>query len=113
MGEFMEWVNSITAGNAATIGSIVACMAVFWRMIRGPLRKFNLLMDDLMGQPARPGFDATPGILERQKAVEDQMSGIRLDIATLVGKVDTVVTKQNHTEELVKRTIKGERYQES
>lgn len=57
------------------IGTIVVvARAVVW--IWATLRKVGRLADDLTGEPARPGFAATPGVLER-------LTGIEAGLATL------------------------------
>jgi len=58
-----------------------------WRLIK-PLRilaqSLGDLMDDWRGQPARPGVDAKPGVMERLKKLDADITGLRADIGRLV-----------------------------
>lgn len=59
----------------AMLGAAAALIrAVVWVWLQ--LRKVGRLADDLTGEPARPGFAATPGVLER-------LTGIESGLATL------------------------------
>ena len=51
------------------LGGIIAIAGVVWK-IMPTLRRISHFLDDLMGEAARPGVPASPGILERLADVE-------------------------------------------
>ncbi len=66
----MEWI----LGAAGTTVVILAAVGAIWRAVswlHGRMRKIFRLVDDLAGEPPRPGFDGRPGLLERVATIED------------------------------------------
>ena len=51
------------------LGGIIALAGVVWKIMPN-LRRISHFLDDLMGEAARPGVPASPGILERLADVE-------------------------------------------
>lgn len=64
------------AGIAAGLGALGWLMSKAWRGLRG----IGNLVDDLRGEPARPGVPARPGIMDRLAAVEGTAADIRREV---------------------------------
>lgn len=66
-------VNALTAG-----GGIILAAGLIWviKLLAKVVHVGNQLKDGLLGEPARPGFDARPGIMERTANLEHQVSGL-------------------------------------
>lgn len=45
------------------------------------LRKINHFVDDVAGEPARPGFEARPGLMERLSVVEEKQDEQSVSLA--------------------------------
>lgn len=45
------------------------------------LRKINHFIDDVAGEPARPGVDARPGLMERLSVVEEKQDEQSISLA--------------------------------
>lgn len=73
--ELAEWIRVAPWLVAAVLLVILAVWAV--RKVAPVLRKLGHLVDDLVGEPARPGVAARPGLMERMTAVEDKTEVIR------------------------------------
>jgi hypothetical protein len=75
-------VNHVTS-LAATIAGIVAGLTALGWLVqkawRG-IRSVGYLLDDLRGEPARPGVPARPGIMDRLAAVESDMARVRAEV---------------------------------
>lgn len=65
----IKLAGAITAGGAA-LGVIVWVMRGGWRMAR----RVQDIHGDLMGEPARPGVAARPGVMERMERVETALA---------------------------------------
>jgi hypothetical protein len=63
-----ETVAGILAGAAIIAALVVIGRSVAW--LTGVLRKLSHLVDDLTGEPARPGFQGRPGLLVRVTSIE-------------------------------------------
>jgi hypothetical protein len=61
------------AGVLVALGSIGA--AGRWFVVR--LRKLGHLADDLLGEPARPGHEARPGLMDRVKTLEERTAELK------------------------------------
>lgn len=72
MGQPWETVLTVAAVLAA-LGGVGA--AVRWLVVR--LRKLGHLADDLLGEPARPGQEARPGLMDRVKTLEARTAELR------------------------------------
>lgn len=57
------------------LGGIIALAGVVWKIMPN-LRRISHFLDDLMGEAARPGVPASPGILERLADVEDRLGKV-------------------------------------
>jgi hypothetical protein len=69
-----EWLANITVGQVSSV--VVAAVVVvgfFWRVLP-LLRKTARLIDDLTGAPERPGWERRPGLMERMRTIEDELS---------------------------------------
>lgn len=76
--QFVAGCLFVTATLAALIGLGKAGIWVWDK-----LRKAGRLADDLTGEPARPGFPASPGVLER-------MAGIEAALAPVLTRLDSM-----------------------
>ena len=57
-------------------GTTVTGVGVAWKL--APiLRRLSHLVDDLLGEPARPGVAARPGVVERLSTLEDDVADIK------------------------------------
>lgn len=71
---------------------LAATCAVVWgavwtvRKIAPVARKLGHLVDDLVGEPERPGVPARPGLMERMEAVETKAEIIRHEMYPNSGK---------------------------
>ena len=86
MGDGLVVVGSF-AGAAAAIGG--AC-ALIWRRFRGIAH----LLDDLLGEPARAGVPARPGVMERLANQEVRVESIASQVQILQGQVGVVIQTQ-------------------
>lgn len=57
------------------LGGIIALVGVVWKIMPN-LRRISHFLDDLMGEAARPGVPASPGILERLADVEARLGKV-------------------------------------
>lgn len=57
------------------LGGIIALAGVVWKIMPN-LRRISHFLDDLMGEAARPGVPASPGILERLADVETRLGKV-------------------------------------
>ena len=57
------------------LGGIIALAGVVWKVMPN-LRRISHFLDDLMGEAARPGVPASPGILERLADVETRLGKV-------------------------------------
>lgn len=57
------------------LGGIIALAGVVWKIMPN-LRRISHFLDDLMGEAARPGVPASPGILERLADVEARLGKV-------------------------------------
>jgi|SRR5690625_2328126 len=78
-----DWIMEMSIGGAiAVVGGVVAVFAAVVKAWK-PTRRFFRLVDDLMGAPARPGYDERPGLMKRvatmegmQQAMSDQVASV-------------------------------------
>nr|MDT0658018.1 hypothetical protein [Micromonospora sp. DSM 115978] len=76
-----EWILGVCALIIAVGGAAaVLRRAVAW-VIR-TVRKWARLADDLLGEPARPGHAAVPGLMERVASMDDRLG----EVERLVGR---------------------------
>lgn len=70
------WLNELMT--PATIGVIGALIFIGWLVYKAwPLvRNVSHLTDDMVGEKARPGVPARPGLMERMAALEEQVNTI-------------------------------------
>ncbi|MDI3330122.1 MAG: hypothetical protein QJR09_05215 [Micrococcus sp.] len=67
----------------AATGVVLALAAVVaWLALKlwPALRKFSRFVDDVAGEPARPGFPAVPGLMERVRSLEDRLGKVQLHV---------------------------------
>jgi hypothetical protein len=54
--------------------ALVTALGVIWKQVVRPIvawcRKVLNFLDDVMGESARPGVDARPGLMERARSIE-------------------------------------------
>lgn len=68
---------------APLIGLVLLALGVLvWvaRKVAPVVRRTNHFLDDVLGEPARPGFDARPGLMQRVQVIEDRVGGIEHEV---------------------------------
>lgn len=73
-------MDPVTAG---AFGGLVALLsAIGWAFYKAwpAVRKLNHFVDDVAGEPARPGVPARPGLVERMANVEDDMRVVKAEV---------------------------------
>ncbi|APU20959.1 hypothetical protein [Actinoalloteichus sp. GBA129-24] len=72
-----DWLSDLTIAQAAGwLAAVSVVVTVLARAVRwaGPrLRRLGHLIDDLSGEPARPGHPARPGLMQRVGTLEDRL----------------------------------------
>lgn len=67
-----------------TVTAVVVALAavVGWVVFKAwpALRKFARFVDDVAGEPERPGFPSRPGLMERMEAVEGRLTKVQLHV---------------------------------
>lgn len=82
-----QWL--IDHGGAILTGiAIVGAVMAFQRWALPKMRQLGHLIDDLAGEPARPGVPARPGLMERMKSVEDYAQSLLNRLAERLDRVD-------------------------
>lgn len=78
MGSIIAFVMSQTGSFAVTIFVlfIIGLIIVGLVKLAKPFGWLKNLLGDLNGEPARPGFDARPGIMERQANTEKMLAQV-------------------------------------
>jgi hypothetical protein len=69
----------------AAAAAITACLVV-WQAVRTVMkfvRKVTDTLDDIGGEPERPGVPARPGVMERLQAIEERLGGVESDTRQL------------------------------
>lgn len=75
MSGIEQWL--VEHGGAIATGLlIIGAVVAFQRWALPKLRQVGHLIDDLAGEPARPGVEARPGLMERMKSVEDYAASL-------------------------------------
>lgn len=90
----MTWAQVVlyAAGTATLLaagGGLIRLARGVWHLVQRAQR----LMDDLLGEPARPGVDARPGVLERLAAIEERLSAVaalELSVRSLSRRLEAV-----------------------
>lgn len=82
--ELAEWIRVAPWLVAVIVVVLLAVWAV--RKVAPVLRKLGHLVDDLVGEPERPGVPARPGLMERMEAVEKKAEIIRHEMFPNSGK---------------------------
>jgi len=80
-------LQTITFGQAAAVlVPTLTIIGIAWGAIAkvGPiLRRMSRTMDDLQGEPARPGVPARPGLMERMEAQEVATEAVSREVAAM------------------------------
>lgn len=71
----LTWILTALAAAGGVIGFVVH-KAWPW------LRRLVAFVNDLAGEPARPGFDGRPGVMERIQAIEADVAHVRSEVTT-------------------------------
>jgi hypothetical protein len=86
------------AGVLVALGGIGA--AIRWLVVQ--LRKIGHLADDLLGEPARPGHAARPGLMDRVKTLEDRTAELKPNGG---GSIKDQITRVEQRLAAVERTV--------
>lgn len=93
------------AGVLVALGGIGA--AIRWLVVQ--LRKIGHLADDLLGEPARPGHEARPGLMDRVKTLETRTAELKPNgggsIKDAVGRIDQRTEHLNQRLSAVERIV--------
>lgn len=82
-------IAAVSIGVAAIIGAVFAVSKLGSTIVNGS-RRASRLIDDLTGEPARPGFEGRPGVLARLSSIEHHAADvgeIRLALADVVARL--------------------------
>ena len=63
----------IVGGGAGVVVSVAGASVVFGRPLRKLVRDNAEFREDWYGQPARPGRDPEPGVMERLRKIEKEL----------------------------------------
>jgi hypothetical protein len=66
----------VVAGAVATVAGAIAAVVSAVRVVHRTARNVANLVDDIRGEPSRPGVAERPGVLERLMTIEDRIGGI-------------------------------------
>ena len=53
---------------------------LLFKWIFGLFQRTDMFLEDFNGRPARPGFPAQPGVLERLQTIEYDMSNVKKEL---------------------------------
>lgn len=76
------WIAALCALATAVTGAALWCARAAWRLIR---RVINFL-DDFLGEPARAGVAARPGVMDRLSTLETSVASIAVEVHPNGGK---------------------------
>lgn len=65
----------------AAAGALVTLVVKLWQ----PLKAFSDFLDDVKGEPGRPGVPARPGLMERVGSIETSLSEVRHEVLPNTG----------------------------
>jgi hypothetical protein len=68
------------ADNWQAVAAVAAAIAAVWaaaRKVLPHLRRIGHLVDDLVGEPERPGVAARPGVMERLRELDERTAELR------------------------------------
>lgn len=65
----------------AAAGVLITLIVKIWK----PLKAFADFLDDVKGEPARPGVQARPGLMERVSGIEKSLSEVRHEVMPNTG----------------------------
>ena len=106
-GDLAAWVPVVPWLVALII--LIAAAVAFVRLVWPVLKKWSDLADDLLGEKARPGVPARPGLMERMQSVEGEQKRQGDDLALVKHEVmpntgtslnDAVRRTEKHAREL-------------
>lgn len=77
-------IAGLTGLDLTVLGGVLGALGLLWRLARRiwpVLRKLTHFVDDLVGEPDRPGVPGRPGVMARLAAIEahGQQTDRRLD----------------------------------
>jgi hypothetical protein len=65
----------------AAAGALITLVVKLWK----PLKAFSDFLDDVKGEPGRPGVPARPGLMERVSSIETSLSEVRHEVLPNTG----------------------------
>lgn len=88
----------LVAGAVTVVAGAGAVVIGVVRFVVRMARNLGHLVDDVRGEPARPGVEARPGVLERLQAIEARLSKVEHEVtpnsgASMRDAVDRVESK--------------------
>lgn len=97
LGVFLSTVGAL----CLIIGYLANWLSPFARRHKSRVNKLDDMLDDWVGEPARPGFVEVPGIPQRLKAVEDILGSHK-------DNQDVLEENVAHLNQKLKRTIEDQ-----
>lgn len=76
-----QYLEAVTLGQLLTMATIIGSVAAVLRRTAPTMRQIAHLVDDVVGEEARPGVPRRPGLLERMDALEIQTATITNQLA--------------------------------
>lgn len=95
------WILGLTVSDFVMPFAGLIAVYVFVRWINPTMKKFSRLQDDLLGTPERAGVEAKPGIMERVSNIEEDVSEVKAEQATMSAEI----TELRSTVEAVKQEV--------
>lgn len=73
-------MDAITIGALTGLGALLTAIAWTVRKLWPGVRKLNHFVDDVMGEPARPGVPARAGLVERMANLEQDLRVVKAEV---------------------------------
>lgn len=83
--EVQAFLGGITLADVALWVGIVGGVIAGFKWVRPFLRKLIDFVDDVAGEPARPGVPARPGLMERLASVEGDVAQVKHEVLPNTG----------------------------
>ncbi|MFD0772657.1 hypothetical protein ACFQZ2_01830 [Streptomonospora algeriensis] len=102
------WPDTLTEAGPWLVGAVVGATVLIGagRKVWVFARRIGHFLDDVSGEPERPGVPARPGLMERVAAIEDRLGHVEHEVQTNQGGSlkDAVRRTEVHMAELCRRS---------
>lgn len=101
-------------GVIIALGTILTTVIVVSRKLWPVLVRLKTLIDDWIGEPARPGVDRTPGVMERLAKIEHTSQQASFHSRpnhgssshdAVIKKLNTIESQLEHTREILDESV--------